>query len=208
MGQRIRPLIVAITGGIAAGKSLVASYFSALGVETIDADAVARDIVKPGTRALKEIVEHFGSGILTPDGALDRAAMRARIYASPTDRRTLEKLLHPKIGNEIRRRSLSLNRDYVLIEIPLLAESGDYQWVDRILVIDLPESLQIERVVKRDRTNEVVAKCVIAAQSTRSTRLKMADDVIINDAELEPVKRAVAHLHQLYTRLASLPAER
>lgn len=193
-----RPLIVAVTGGIASGKSAVTARFEALGVPVIDADLIAREAVEPGRPALAEIAARFGSELLGVDGRLDRAALRARVFADAGERRALEAILHPRVRQAMRERALAAKADYVVLAIPLLVESGQYDWVDRVLVVDAPETVQVARVMARDGIGRAQAQAVLAAQAPRAARLAVASDVIVNDAGFGVLEAAVGRLDRRY----------
>ena len=198
--------VVAVTGGVASGKSAVTDAFAARGIFIADADVAARAVVAPGQPALAEIVARFGSGCLDADGRLDRAGMRARVFADPADRRALEAILHPRIRHWLQSACRDAAGPYVVAAIPLLTEGGGraaYPWLDRILVVDVPEALQRQRLMRRDGADAALAVRMIAAQATRSQRLVLADDVIVNDGSLSALEDAVARLDPLYRRLAS-----
>ncbi|GIX36503.1 MAG: dephospho-CoA kinase [Lysobacteraceae bacterium] len=186
--------IVAITGGIASGKSAAGRMFEELGRTLIDADAVARELVEPGQPALAEIRACFGEGVLLPDGRLDRRALRRRVFDDPDARRKLERILHPRIREVLRARSLAASGPYVLVAVPLLVESQGYDWVERILLIDVPEALQLARVMERDRIGPAEARAVLAAQASRAARWAVATDVIVNDGSLADLRRMVLAL--------------
>jgi dephospho-CoA kinase len=205
----MRGLIVAITGGIASGKSEVARRFAALGVPVADADRVARELVAPGMPALDEIAQRFGPGILHPDGSLDRAGMRQRVFADAAARSTLEGILHPRIRTELHRLCGATVAPYAMAAIPLLAEIGGrtaYPWLDRILVIDVPRELQRERLLHRDGISADLAERMLLAQADRAQRLAIADDVIDNSGALSALDAQVAGLHREYLRLAAARA--
>lgn len=193
---------VALTGGIASGKSRVADIFESLGVTVIDSDSVAREVVAPGSEGLLAIVQRFGPSVLTEDGQLDRRALREIVFADPSARGDLEAITHP----QIRARMGALNRlaqgPYLINAIPLLAETGGRRDFDRVLVVDCPEDVQIARVMARDRIDEAAARAVLAAQASRAARLALADDVIVNDGDLEALQKAVGVLHERYLDLA------
>jgi dephospho-CoA kinase len=193
---------VALTGGIASGKSTVAARFAELGVVVIDADVLAREVVAPGSDGLADIQTHFGSGILTPDGHLDRAAMRALIFKNNALKQKLEAILHPRIGALLAQRSAASGGPYQVFEIPLYAETGGRIETDRVLVVDCDESVQIERLMTRDGESEAGARRILAAQATRTGRLAVADDVIINNGDRDALAQQVARLHALYSDLA------
>ena len=195
------PFIVALTGGIASGKSAIADRFAALGASVLDADLVARELVLPGSPALAEIVEGFGADVLDANGALDRGAMRARVFADADARRRLEAILHPRIRATLRERACAAEGPYVLLVIPLLAESGRYDWVDRVLVVDTPREVQSQRLLARDGITEELADSMIDAQASRERRLALADDVILNDATLADTQAGIAALHAHYVSL-------
>ena len=196
------PPRIGLTGGIASGKTTVANLFAELGATVIDTDIIAREVVAPGQPALDEIAAAFGDRVLQPDGSLDRGALRARIFASEEDRRTLEAITHPRIRAEALRQADAAGGPYQLIVVPLLVQSPLRGSVDRVLVVDCPEKLQIERLVARDGESEVGARRILAAQSSRGERLAIADDIITNDGGLEDLREQVAALHEIYRSLA------
>ena len=196
------PPRIGLTGGIASGKSTVARLFAELGAAIIDTDVIAREVVAPGQPALEEIAATFGEAVLQPDGSLDRGALRARIFASEHDRKALEAITHPRIRAETLRQADTAGGPYQLIVVPLLVESPLRGSVDRVLVVDCPEQLQVERLAARDGESEDSARRILAAQSSRSERLAIADDVISNDGGLENLREQVAALHEIYRSLA------
>ncbi len=203
-GARKRPYVVALTGGVAAGKSVVAKRFQALGIAVYDADVAAREAVAPGTPALGEIAAAFGPRILATDGSLRRRALRDVIFTDPAARRRLEAIVHPRIGTWLRDRARRDPGSYCMLAIPLLAKHrDDYAWVDRILVVDAPEALQVERVTQRDGTSRAAAWRMLEAQATRAERLAIADDVITNDGDEARLDAQVVALHQRYLALAA-----
>jgi dephospho-CoA kinase len=196
--------VVALTGGIAAGKTAVTRCFEAFGIHVYDADVAAREVVAPHEPALAEIEFVFGAGVLRADGALDRRAMRERVFADPEARKKLETIIHPRVRAWLRRRVGMDSGPYCMLAIPLLVENrGEYTWVDRVLVVDAPETLQIERLMRRDGVTRDAAQRVLDAQSTRMQRLAIADDVIVNDGEESALDPRVAALHARYLELAS-----
>ena len=197
-----RPLWVGLTGGIASGKSTVADLFAKLGAAIIDTDFIAREVVMPGQPALAEIREEFGDSIMSADGTLDRAALRALVFADGRARRRLEAILHPRIQRATLRQTQQAGGDYQLIVVPLLAESPLKSYVDRILVVDCDEDTQIRRLLERDAETEEQARRILAAQSSREERLAIADDVINNDGDLADTSAQVAVLHEIYLSLA------
>ncbi len=192
---------VALTGGIASGKSEVERRFRALGVHVADADVAAREVVAPGTSGLAEIVQAFGPGALGPDGTMDRAAMRRRVFADEAARRRLEAIIHPRVRAALRAACEAAPGPYAIAAIPLFAEAGAEvyaPWVDRVLVVDVPVEVQLERLLRRDGIDEALAWRMIRAQATRGERLAVADDVIVNDVPLEALDAEVASLHRRY----------
>lgn len=196
--QSYVPFAVALTGGVASGKSAVSDRFAALGAGVIDTDIVSRELVMPGQPALSEIVTRFGQGILAEDGSLNRRALRERVFADPVSRRQLEAILHPRIRDVVKARAASLIGTYALLVIPLLVESGDYDWVDRVLVVDVPRDVQTARLLARDGVTPELAEAMLDAQASRNQRLAMADDVIVNDGPLSALDAQVRELHDRY----------
>lgn len=197
-----RPLRIGLTGGIASGKSEAARLFAAHGVPVIDTDVIARDIVEPGQPALDEIVATFGSGTLDADGRLDRRALRRRIFADAEARERLERIMHPAIMRELERRAAAAGGPYQVFVIPLLVEGGRADRVDRVLVIDCPEPVQLARLAARDGETESSARAILAAQAGRADRLAAADDVIVNDGTLAQLAAGIARLDARYRELA------
>lgn len=198
-----RHCVVALTGGVAAGKSAVARRFEARGIAVYDADAGAREVVAAGTPALGEIRAAFGDGVLDAEGSLDRRAMRARVFADGHARATLEAIIHPRVHTWLREKVAADRGPYCLLAIPLLVENrAEYAWVDRVLLVDAPEERQVERLLRRDRTTPEHARQMLAAQSTREQRLAIADDVIVNDGSEAALDAQVAVLHARYLELA------
>ncbi len=204
MSKPARALVVALTGGVAAGKTAVARRFEALGVPVHDADVAAREVIEPGTAGLAAVVDTFGVGVLDEAGRLDRPAMRQRIFADPAARRVLEAILHPRIRQWLHQRALAERAPYCLLAIPLLAENIEhYRWIDRVLLVDVPEPVQIARLIARDGVDETLATRMLAHQATRAERLAIADDVIENSGDESALDDAVAKLHQRYLALAT-----
>jgi dephospho-CoA kinase len=196
--------VVALTGGIASGKSAVEQRFKALGVPVCDADHAARVVVEPGSDGLAAIVAAFGQDVLDSQGGLDRPAMRQRVFADPSARRTLESIVHPRVRQWMLNHAQSARAPYVMLSIPLLAENiGHYRWVDRIVVVDVPEEVQAQRLIARDGIDEVLAARILASQAPRPARLALADDVIDNAGPLAVLDTQVATLHQRYLELAA-----
>lgn len=198
-----RPYVVALTGGIASGKSAVARRFEALGIAVYDADVAAREVVAPGNEGLAAIVQTFGAGVLDDAGQLDRAAMRRRVFADDMARRQLEAITHPRVRSWLRERADADRGPYCLLAIPLLAENlAHYRWVDRILVVDATEAAQLARLMRRDGIDEALARRMIERQARRDERLAIADDVIGNSGEEAELDAEVAALHAHYLALA------
>lgn len=197
---------VGLTGGIGSGKSTVADCFAALGVPVIDTDVIARDLTAPGGAALDAIRAVFGETVMQADGTLDRAALRRRVFADSAARHQLEAILHPRIRQVVDQTLATLTAPYALIVIPLLAETGGYRDVlNRVLVVDCPEAMQIARVRARSGLTQAEIKAILAAQAGRAERLAVADDIIVNTASLETLRAEVAALHQRYLALAAAP---
>jgi len=197
------PFRVALTGGIASGKSTVADLFAALGVPVIDTDVIAREVVEPGRPALTQVIETFGSEVLGSDGRLDRRRLRERIFADPDAKRRLEAILHPAIRVEMERQSRAADGPYQVLVIPLLTEGKRRDHVDRVLLVDVPEELQIQRLVSRDGVSHEQAQASLNAQATRAERLAMADDIVRNTGRPDDLRDAVAALHERYLQLAA-----
>lgn len=193
---------VALTGGIGSGKSTVADAFARFGVEVIDADIIAREVVEPGTPALRAIAEHFGPQMLLADGSLDRRRLREQIFTQPQEKQWLNALLHPKIQQETQRRMRESTSAYVLWVVPLLVENQLWSRADRVLVVDVSKETQLARTVARDGVSRQHAENILAAQATREARLAIADDVIDNNGTPDTLAGDVARLHQRYLTLA------
>lgn len=196
-----KPWILGLTGGIGSGKSAAAQHFIDLGAPLVDADNAARWVVEPGRPALAKIVEHFGAQVLQANGELDRSALRRLIFQDPEQRRWLETLLHPLIGQEIISYLARAESPYAILVSPLLVESGQYKMTQRVLVIDAPEQLQIQRTMQRDSTSEEQVQAILKAQASREQRLSHADDVLINDRDPAWLKSEVERLHHFYLTL-------
>ncbi len=193
---------VALTGGIGSGKSTVANAFADLGVNVIDADIIARQVVEPGTPALLAIVSHFGDALRLPDGSLNRRQLRERIFANAAEKSWLNALLHPLIQQETQRQIQQATSPYVLWVVPLLVENQLWQKADRVLVVDVSEETQLQRTMQRDNVSEAHAKQILAAQVTREQRLAVADDIIDNNGAPDAIALDVARLHDSYLKLA------
>jgi dephospho-CoA kinase len=196
------PLLIALTGGIASGKTAVAELFAKLGVPVLDTDQIARDVVAPGTPALARLVQEFGPQILDAQGGLDRARMRERVFGDPAQRRKLEAITHPAIREELALRAADAGGDYQIHVIPLLVETGRAEVYDRVLVVDCPPEEQLARLMARDGTSREQAEGILAAQASREQRLDAAHDVIENTGTLADLERFVQTLHRNYALLA------
>jgi dephospho-CoA kinase len=196
---------VGLTGGIASGKSTAAKFFGALGVPILDSDQIARDVVEPGQPPLERLVERFGTKILTADGHLDRPALRDIVFSDPRARADLEALTHPAIGAALEARSATAGGPYQILVIPLLVEKHLGSQVDRVLVVDCDETLQISRLRSRDGSTLEQVRSILDVQASRSTRLKAANDIITNEADMSAVQNQVATLHARYLALAGQP---
>ena len=194
--------VVGLTGGIGSGKSAVSDRFAALGIEIVDADVASRVVVEPGQPALQAIADHFGPELITAEGALDRTALRHKVFADDAERDWLQHLLHPLINAHIAERLGSAESAYAILAHPILIETGQTRICNRVLVVDVPESVQVERTMSRDNNTEEQVRNIMAAQASRETRLAAADDVIVNDQDLEHLDRAVTRLHSEYLAAA------
>ncbi|AMB74691.1 dephospho-CoA kinase [Pantoea sp. PA1] len=201
--MRNPPYTVALTGGIGSGKSTIAGYFAASGVDIIDADVIAREVVEPGTPALQAIIERYGDAILTEQGTLQRSRLREIIFATPDEKTWLNALLHPLINARTQQLKAQAASPYVLWVVPLLVENRLQRQADRVLVVDTDEETQLRRTLQRDNVSLEQAKRILAAQATRQQRLDCADDIIDNSGAPEKALPQVAKLHQLYLKLAA-----
>jgi len=193
---------IGLTGGIACGKSTVANLFVALGVTLVDTDLLAREVVEPGSPLLAEIARHFGALVLQKDGSLDRAALRARVFANPAERQWLEQLTHPAIRELTDRRCEAATGHYVIVAIPLLVETAGAERFDRVLVVDCDPELQLARLQARDGMTREQAQRMLTAQVTREQRLAVADDVILNNGDIPNLRNQVEKLHRQYSSAA------
>ncbi len=204
-----RPLRIGLTGGIASGKSTVTQRFAELGVPVIDADVVSRSVVEPGKPGLGQVVQRFGAGVLDADGRLDRRALRGLIFKDSSLRQALDAILHPLIRAEMEREAAQAKGPYVIMAIPLLAEGGNAgKRVDRVLVVDADETLQIQRLQARDGSSLEQARAILASQSSRAARLSVADDVLLNAGSFAELRQAVDRLHEQYLQLAQTSSSR
>ena len=196
--------VVGLTGGIGSGKSAAADEFARLGATVVDTDAIARELTEPGGAALPHIKSLFGDAFVGADGAMDRDAMRSRVFSDPVAKQALEGLLHPMIRAEAERRTAAAEGSYVVQVVPLLVESGDYRKrVARVLVVDCPEEVQLNRVVARSGLSEREVRAIMAHQVSRAARLAAADDVIDNAGTLDALRRQVGALHARYVQMAA-----
>jgi dephospho-CoA kinase len=193
---------IGLTGGIASGKTMVADFFSELGVPIIDTDVIARQVVEPGTTALDEIRGTFGDAVVQEGGSLNRKALREIVFAETAKREQLEAILHPRIREETTRQVAAVIEPYMIIVVPLLVESPMSALMDRVLVVDCSVETQLKRLLLRDGENVVTAQRIIDAQASRADRLSIADDVINNDGDPAKAREQVLELHQSYMALA------
>ncbi|QIK39261.1 dephospho-CoA kinase [Caldichromatium japonicum] len=198
----MRPYTVALTGGIGSGKSTVAQGFAELGAGVIDTDAIAHELTTPQGPAIAPILAAFGPMILSAEGWLDRACLRRIVFADPEARRRLEAILHPMIERVMLERLQSLNADYVLLVIPLLFETGQERHADRVLVVDVPETIQVARVMARSGLSAEEVQRIIAVQLPRHERIARAHDLIDNSGAPQDLEPQIQRLHAQYLRLA------
>ena len=196
-------LYIGLSGGIASGKTIVSDEFSSLGADIIDTDIIARELIFSGSETLNEIVSVFGENVLQDDGNLNRKLMRQIIFSEKDKKITLEKIMHPKIQNEVKLKIQSASGQYQIIVVPLLLQSPILDFVDRVLIIDCNEKIQINRLMNRDNISEELAKKMIENQSKREERLAIADDVILNEGCIEEIKHEVKKLNDFYIKISS-----
>ncbi|GGF67059.1 dephospho-CoA kinase [Alteromonas lipolytica] len=197
-----RPFLIGVTGGIGSGKTLVTDTFAELGIEIVDADIVARDVVAPGSPGLEAIKAHFGDSVITESGELNRAALRECVFTNEEQKQWLNACLHPLIRKAMAAAIEQIRSPYGVLAVPLLIENGMQKMVDRIAVVDCPESQQLARALRRDGSSETVIKGIMAAQVSREKRLAEADDIIDNSHDIETTKAQIVQLHQTYLKLA------
>jgi len=200
-------IIIGLTGGIGSGKTTVSNLFSELGITVVDADIAAREVVKTGSTALKEIQAHFGDKTINSDGSLNRKGLRERVFNNETERHWLEALLHPLIKKRLEQQLKTTHSMYAILSSPLLLETDQHQLTQRILVIDVPEALQLDRASSRDQNSREQIKAIMAAQMNRKARCERADDIILNDSDTDQLKAKVLSLHQRYLELAKAQQE-
>lgn len=203
MPRSDHPFTIALTGGIASGKTLISDGFKKLGVPVIDTDVIAHQIVEPHQPALLEIKKKFGSGILDDNGRLRRRDLRELIFSDPDARKKLESILHPMIRQEVSKAIAKVEHNYCILVIPLLAEQGAYPNVDWVLVVDVDPATQIARLMARDNSSHEQAEQALASQASRDQRLAIANDIIENTSSPEEALLEVAHLHRKYMQLAN-----
>lgn len=199
-------LVIGLTGGIGSGKTAVSDRFAALGITVVDADICARIVVEPGRPALDKIADHFGKVVLDNSGKLDRARLRQIIFSNDSERKWLETLLHPLIFEEMLSQLQNAASPYAIFVSPLLVESGQTALCQRILVVDVPEEIQLERTVSRDSNSAEQVKAIIASQIDRASRLSKADDIITNTGSPDDLTEKVNQLHEKYLALATCRA--
>ncbi len=198
-------LVIGLTGGIGSGKTTISDHFQSLGVKVIDADVIARQVVAVGSPALSAIAEYFGDDYLLENGQLNRALLRSRVFRNDVDKQWLSDLLHPLIRAEIIKQTQAADSPYCVLVAPLLIENNLLMLVNRVLVVDISEDIQLARTLKRDTSSENEIKAIIASQTTRSIRLKYADDVINNDKlALSEIKTLVSELDKKYLALTKM----
>ncbi|WP_306523977.1 dephospho-CoA kinase [Rheinheimera sp.] len=195
--------IVGLTGGIGSGKTTVANQFATLGVQLVDADVVAREVVAPGTAALNVISSHFGTGILLADGSLNRALLRKKVFSNPSDKQWLNQLLHPLIREQMLQQLAAATSPYVLLVAPLLLENGLQTLVDQLLVVDVSPETQLQRTTERDKVPASQVEAIMASQCSREQRHAAATQLLDNDLPLQSLPERVAALHQIYSALAA-----
>lgn len=194
-------MLIGLTGGIGSGKSAAADRFVAHGITVVDADLASRAVVEPGQPALAQIADHFGAQILRQDDSLDRTALRHLVFADAEQRQWLQSLLHPLISTYLKAQIDAATSAYVLLVNPLLIESRQHRWCDRVLVIDVPEALQISRTMDRDNNTREQVDNIMRAQASREQRLKAADDVIVNDQDPTHLHDQVDKQHAAYLKI-------
>lgn len=197
-------MIIGLTGGIGSGKTAVSDSFQEKGITIVDADVISRNTVSKGSPALEKIAEHFGESILLSDGNLDRAQLRKIVFDNPVEKQWLESLLHPLIGEETQRQLSQFNSPYVIYSSPLLIESGQESICKHIIVVDVPEELQIARTVNRDNNSEAQVKAIMANQASREQRLAKASHIIDNSGDLNHLHQQIEALHQEFLILSKV----
>ena len=200
MGKSLK---IGLTGGVASGKTTVSDFFKGLGISVIDADVISHEVTQPDGSAFEEIISSFGSNILDENGLIDRKKMRAIIFDDASKKEMLERIIHPKVREEMFDSVSKSNDHYLIVSVPLLVETGVNQMMDRILVVDCSEETQIERLIHRDKITLDEAKSILRNQTSRSNRLKAADDLIVNEKNvtLNELEKEVLELNERYSKL-------
>ncbi|MBA3981553.1 MAG: dephospho-CoA kinase [Alcanivorax sp.] len=194
--------VVGLTGGIGSGKTAASDYLASLGITVVDADLASRVIVEPGQPALAAIEAHFGAEVIAADGTLDRRALRERVFADPEQRKALEAITHPAIGAEIMRQLQASRSPYTVLVSPLLLETSQHRMAQRILLIDVPEALQVARTTSRDEVPAAQVEAIMAAQMPREEKRARADDIVVNDGDLSHLQAQLDTLHARYLEMA------
>ncbi|TNF38384.1 MAG: dephospho-CoA kinase [Gammaproteobacteria bacterium] len=194
-------LVIGLTGGIGSGKSTVARIFAEHHIPIIDTDLIARQLVTPDQPAFMEITQYFGNTILNSNGELDRKRLAAITFKNPEARNQLEQILHPRIRQAVEKQLATIQTDYVVIVVPLLAEKGKYPFIDRVIVVDCDESDQIARTIARDQRSREQIEAIMQSQASRQQRLKIADDIIHNTGDPDMLRHSVTELHHFYMNL-------
>ena len=194
---------IGLTGGIASGKTIVSDFFKQFGTKVIDADVISHQVTKPGGTAFQEIISSFGSSVLDENGLIDRKKMRKIIFDDVSKKEMLERIIHPKVREEMFNLASQSNDHYLIVSVPLLVETGMNEMMDRTLVVDCSEETQIERLMHRDKITLGEAKSILKNQTNRSTRLKAADDLIVNEKNvtLNELEKEVLELNKRYSKL-------
>ena len=195
-------LIIGLTGGIGSGKSVASDKFASLGITVVDADVASRTVVEPGMPALKEIESHSGSEIIAGDGQLDRTKLREIIASDAEERKRLESVLHPRIGEQIAKEISESTSPYTLFVAPLLLETNSQEMCSRVVVVDVPKEVQVERTAERDEVSTDQVEQMVSAQMEREKRLGKADDVLLNTGTIEELEKKVEELHEKYLQMA------
>lgn len=200
MGKSLK---IGLTGGVASGKTTVSDFFKGLGISVIDADVISHEVTQPDGSAFEEIISSFGSNILDENGLIDRKKMRAIIFDDASKKEMLERIIHPKVREEMFDSVSQSNDHYLIVSVPLLVETGVNQMMDRTLVVDCSEETQIERLIHRDKITLDEAKSILRNQTSRSNRLKAADDLIVNEKNvtLNELEKEVLELNERYSKL-------
>lgn len=195
--------VLGVAGGIGSGKTAATDFLAQQGIQIVDSDLIARQVVMPGQPALQKIHQHFGDQVLTADGELNRPWLRQQVFANPDERKWLESVTHPAIRQETIAQLQASTSPYTVLVAPLFFESGLEQLVDRTLLVDVPVEMQVERASRRDQNNEEQIRSIIAAQMSREERTRRADDLVDNSGSLEALQTRLMSLHQQYLALAA-----